>query len=530
MKTRHQLLACLTISAFLLCFAGALWAAAQTERYILYLKPDRLAAGKAAVAAAGAVKIDLADRYGAVAANLSKAAAVALKRNPNIDFLELDPRRYPVKGATRWALKRTPNIDFLGQDLRLDLTTSTSQSVPYGIAMVQADQLSDAEADSRTVCIIDSGIDETHPDLLGNNLSGTNDPGTGDWFTDENGHGTHVAGTIAALDNAIGVVGVLPNANINIHIVKVFDGDGWAYSSSLADAVASCEDAGADVINMSLGGPTPSRLEIIAFFKSFYSNGVLPIAAAGNGDNSRKSWPASYRTVMSVAAIDEDMVVAGFSQHNSQVEIAGPGVGVLSTVPQGTGRNGAVTVAETDYEVEPMEGSPTGMATGILVDCGLATSTCTAASGAICLIQRGDITFAEKVLNCEAGGGLAAVIYNTEPGALFGTLGDTITTIPSVGASDTDGTAMLSQLGQSATVDVIASDYAFFSGTSMATPHVAGVAALVWANNPSCDNHEIRQALTETAYDLGDPGRDDFYGYGLVQALDASNYLNNCSP
>lgn len=489
-------------------------AAQTTERYIIYLSADRLAAGKAAVAKAGAIKLDLSQRYNAVVANLSETAVNRLKRNPNVLSLELDPKRYLFQ---------------TGQANSYPIQ-EVSQTEPYGISMVQADQLSDADADQLTVCIIDSGIDATHPDLSGNKLSGTNDSGTGDWFTDEVSHGTHVAGTIAALDNSIGVVGILPNANLNLHIIKVFDPDGWAYSSTLAAAVAACEDAGADIINMSLGGPIPSLLERIAFFRSFYLNGVLPIAAAGNNGNQRNHWPASYDTVISVAAIDQNSAIADFSQYNDQVELAAPGVEVLSTVPQGAGRSGEVTVGTNSYTGHPMEGSPIGTVTGNLVNCGLATDACTAANNAICLIQRGDITFAAKVLSCEAGGGLGAIIYNNEPGSLLGTLGDTVTTIPSIGVTDINGVAMLSQLGQTAAIEIIATDYSYFDGTSMATPHVSGVAALVWANNPNCDNRAIRAALIQTAQDLGDSGRDNFYGYGLVQARAASDYLQNCAP
>jgi subtilisin family serine protease len=82
-----------------------------------------------------------------------------------------------------------------------------------------------------------------------------------------------------------------------------------------------------------------------------------------------------------------------------------------------------------------------------------------------------------------------------------------------------------------ATVTVAApGNYAFYSGTSMATPHVSGVAALVWSQNTDCTNDEIRNALTGTAFDLGDTGRDAAYGYGLVQAFDATNVITDTDP
>ncbi|MGL4447479.1 MAG: S8 family serine peptidase, partial [Shewanella sp.] len=156
-------------------------------------------------------------------------------------------------------------------------------------------------------------------------------------------------------------------------------------------------------------------------------------------------------------------------------------------------------------------------------------STCNA-NGQICLIQRGVISFAEKVQACERGGGVAAILYNNVAGPLNGTLGDVQTSIPSVGVSDTDGQAMLGQLGTLASVSIGEGNYAYFDGTSMATPHVAGVAALVWSHYPQCSNLQIRAALRTTAQDLGVAGRDDAYGYGLVQAKAAVDYLaaNGC--
>jgi subtilisin family serine protease len=135
----------------------------------------------------------------------------------------------------------------------------------------------------------------------------------------------------------------------------------------------------------------------------------------------------------------------------------------------------------------------------------------------VCLIARGSIDFAVKVSNCQKSGGVGAVVYNNVAGSFGGTLGTTVTSIPSLTASDTDGAAMKTQLGQSATVAVTASNYAYFDGTSMATPHVSA-AALVWSYFPTCTGAQIRVSLDNSALDLGTAGRDTKYGYGLVQA------------
>ena len=170
--------------------------------------------------------------------------------------------------------------------------------------------------------MIDSGYDLGHEDKPGEPIvNGTDDlAGSGPWSEDGASHGTHVSGTINALDNEIGVIGVFPS--VPMHIVRVFGNDGiWAYSSELINAVDDCVSNGAKVINMSLGGPRPSVLENAVFLQA-QKNGVLSIAAAGNGGEGRACdifadpghperqackmhYPSGYDSVVSVAAVDE---------------------------------------------------------------------------------------------------------------------------------------------------------------------------------------------------------------------------------
>ena len=115
--------------------------------------------------------------------------------------------------------------------------------------------------------------------------------------------------------------------------MKVVGDDGlWAYSSTLADAANRCGEAGANVISMSLSGPSANRMEQRAF-DNLFNQGVLSVAAAGNDGNDAVHYPCGYDSVMCVAAIDDEMNIATFSQHHEFVEVAAPGVGVLSTVP-----------------------------------------------------------------------------------------------------------------------------------------------------------------------------------------------------
>jgi serine protease len=293
-----------------------------------------------------------------------------------------------------------------------------------------------------TVCIIDTGYYAEHEDLK--------DASTGksqvdnDYWTDGAGHGSHVAGTIGALNNGLGVVGVSPGA-INYHIVKIFNNDGvWTSSSDLVAAIYECQNGGANVISMSLGGTFKSRTEEKAF-NALYADGILHVAAAGNDGNTRLSYPASYSSVISVAAIDSDLAIADFSQQNSAVELAAPGVGVLSTVPWFNPTK--VTVDGVNYAASLIEFASTTDANGSLADGGLCNTTGSWA-GKVVLCERGEISFYDKVMNVQNSGGVAAVIYNNAPGSFSGTLGEGYTSnIIAVSISQEDGQYWLLKVG-----------------------------------------------------------------------------------
>jgi serine protease len=423
-------------------------------------------------------------------------------------------------------IRRNPNVVLVEEDAMRQLY---AQEQPYGIGLVQAPKVwasGYTGANNPTVCIIDSGLYTGHEDFNFANMSVDGYPAG--WNTDGCGHGTHVAGTIAAADNGVGVVGVAPGLN-SLYIVKVFgDSCGWTYSSTLVDAANRCDAAGAKIISMSLGGTTKLVTEEKAF-ANLYNKGVLSIAAAGNDGNTRVSYPGGYSSVVSIAAVDQNEVVADFSQKNSTVELAAPGVGVLSTVPWLS--DNSVTVDGIAYKGGSIEFAKLGTASGALVNGGL----CDAAGawgGKVVLCERGVISFLDKVVNVQKGGGAAAVIYNNVPGDFAGTLGEGSTsTIPAISLSQESGKVLVdnNNLGKSATVASTltkpASGYEAWDGTSMATPHVSGIAALIWSVNPSWTNVQIRDALVKTAKDLGTAGKDNSYGYGLVQAQAALNYL-----
>lgn len=490
----------------LLAASNSALAAAEKSRVWVQFAPQRAEQAMRALEQAGAVVHHRFDGLNAVAVSLPVEQIEALSKNRNIELIEEDVKRFP-----------------------------SAQSIPYGIDAVQARDIWDSNGDGAIdtgapngsgilICVIDSGLQTSHTDMAGVNVVGGYPSG---WNNDECGHGTHVAGTITAANNNDGVVGVNPGT-VSLYIVQVFSGTScaWTYSSDLVNAANRCDAAGADIISMSLGGGRKSRTEDKAF-KALDSSGILSIAAAGNDGNTRRSYPASYNSVVSVAAVDSNNVVANFSQKNSAVELAAPGVGVLSTVPWDAVNT--LDVGGTTYSGSHIEFAALGSSSGTVVDGGL----CDSAGywdGYIVMCQRGDISFLDKVTNVDSGGGKAAVIYNNVPGGFAGTLGDgNSSSIPAIALSQQDGVSALAGIDGTGTVISTftqpGSGYEAWDGTSMATPHVSGVAALVWSGSPGASNADIRDALAVTAVDLGDAGRDSAYGYGLVQAYDAWQYL-----
>ncbi len=476
---------------------------------------------------------------------LNKAQAKEMKRIGRSNSYSVKLDNNGIK-----ALRARADVEYVEEDMPRHLLSETT---PWGQTFVGATQLSDSQAGNRTICIIDSGYDRGHSDLSGNNVTGTNNSGTGNWYEpgNNNAHGTHVAGTIAAIANNDGVIGVLPNQNANIHVIKVFNEAGWGYSSSLVSAVDTCVANGANVVTMSLGGAGSSTTERNAL-AAHYNNGVLLIAAAGNDGNNTHSYPASYDAVMSVASVDNHKDHSAFSQYTNQVEISGPGEAILSTVTRGEGRLADITIggqsyfnsgvvphnrftpSGTNYAPNPYNGT----ATATLAECTVSGSTfnCGNMANKVCLVERvGNQGTSYPEINavkaCKNAGASAVIVYSNSalPGLQNPFLVDANSEINmvSVSVDRATGLALRNQLGATVTVSNQGNkDYEYYNGTSMATPHVSGVATLVWSYHPECSAAQVRNALKQTAEDLGTAGRDDYYGYGLVNAVAAKTFLD----
>jgi serine protease len=487
-------------------------ASAQAADYLVGFKAG---ASTAALEAAGIKVLDQWAEIGAAHVKASSTALDRLVKNGVLDYYEADAERH-VLGALY-----------------------TDGTYTWGIQAVKATQAWNLGATGAgiKVCILDTGIDYNQPEFKkadgtsvikgSKNFVADGHPDA----TDGHDHGTHVAGTIAGQTNNSGsYIGVAPG--VDLYIGRVLDDTGSGTTSAILNGVNWCSDTvKANIISMSLGGSMKSRTEENTY-NSAYTKGVLTIAAAGNDGNNRLSYPAGYTNVVSVAAIDANLAHASFSQYNSDVELSGPGVHVLSSVPLGKGLKGTATEAGTTYVSNPLEFSNNGSVTGPVVSCGIAdtTASCTGkpASGAwIALIDRGTIAFSDKVTNVTAQGASAAIIANNDTAAPDDagsfTLGAAGNWIPTVSVSYTSGVAIKAGGLSTGSVSIGTWDYAYFDGTSMATPHASAVAALAWSAKPSLTNAKIRTILQSTAKDLGAAGRDTQFGYGLVQADAAVN-------
>ncbi len=214
-------------------------------------------------------------------------------------------------------------------------TAQPAEVLPWGVDKIDAERVWPLgnTADQIRVGIIDTGISNTHPDLLANIKGGVNTINPRKNWNDDNGHGSHVAGIVAALDNNIGVIGVGPT--IDLYAIKVLDRNGSGYLSDVIEGIQWAIANKMQVVNMSLG--TASNIQSFHDAVIVAKNvGVVVVAAAGNNNGGAVDYPGAYDEVIAVSATDSADAIANFSSVGTQVDLAAPGVSIYSTY-KGTG-------------------------------------------------------------------------------------------------------------------------------------------------------------------------------------------------
>ncbi len=217
-------------------------------------------------------------------------------------------------------------------------TNQPSQVFPWGVDRIDAEEAWNYQITGQNinVAVIDTGIDSAHPDLFV--LGGINfvskspaKPPVPSQWDDDNGHGTHVAGIIGAINNDIGVVGVAPD--VNLFAVKVLDRTGSGYVSDVIAGIGWAVQNGMHLANLSLGADSGIQ-SLKDACDAARDAGVILVAAAGN-DGGAVDYPAAYSSVIAVAAVDSSDAVAGFSSRGSEVDVAAPGVSIFSSYKDG---------------------------------------------------------------------------------------------------------------------------------------------------------------------------------------------------
>jgi len=217
-------------------------------------------------------------------------------------------------------------------------TPPPAEVLPWGVDTVDAELAwADTTGSGIKVMVIDTGVDQTHPDLVAN-VHGGKDFVNGDTDPDDdNGHGSHVAGTIAGVDNTIGVIGVAPGAHL--YAAKVLNRRGSGWLSDVAAGIDYAAEQGMHVANMSLGSSSgAATLETAC--NAAVAAGVLLVAAAGNSGDGNETdtelgYPAAYDACVAVGATDSSDQVADFSNSGAFVDLSAPGVNIPSTFKDG---------------------------------------------------------------------------------------------------------------------------------------------------------------------------------------------------
>jgi subtilisin family serine protease len=405
---------------------------------------------------------------------------------------------------------------------------SAELPVSQGLKMIKAPEAwTVTRGKGARVMVIDTGIDKNHPAFKGRiekTLNFTEDKPTED-VMDTEGHGTHVAGIIAGQASQE-AVGVAPEATLLI--AKVCGAKGCT-NDAVAKALGWAYREKVDAVNMSLGG---GGSVVERFMINQLDGEQIPvIAAMGNNGKEATPLPAGYPSVEAVGAVDFTGKRAEFSNWSAALDVMAPGVGIRSSVPLGMGRLSVASFQTVDgtFKVLPSItfGGVPALAlnqSAVFGEFGTVEDLAkVGVAGKILVVKRGNLPLLDKIKNAQTAGAAGLVICNNEGAMASGTLSEDPNEIkiPVIMVERTAGEALIADLAKSSTlivkVEVQSADYAEYSGTSMASPYVAGVATLMRSMVPGLTAWKLRQIMEGTAT----PIKTDIpnqTGKGLVNA------------
>ncbi|QGR00345.1 peptidase S8 [Paenibacillus psychroresistens] len=228
-------------------------------------------------------------------------------------------------------LKLLPLIASIETDIKLaSLHAQGEQFIPWGVSHIRAPEVWSRSTGKRVkIGVIDTGVDYSHPDLQRSVYGGINLVQRHMLPMDDNGHGTHIAGTIAAASQRSGIIGVAPNAAI--YAVKAFDYNGSAFVSDIIQGIEWCVRYRMDIINMSFGMKNHSKALEAAVRNAVYSGRVVVASSGNNGKKNLLDYPARFPLTIAVGATNQSHKIAGFSNRGHRIDIYAPGDKIYST-------------------------------------------------------------------------------------------------------------------------------------------------------------------------------------------------------
>lgn len=255
-----------------------------------------------------------------------------LKNLGAISFAQLDSSQIDSLRADGYT------VEEMGTKYLVEGASIQAQDTPWGIDRVRAPEAwATYDGTGVKVCVIDTGIDYNHDDLKDNFVTGVSTVGIGEGGSgsgdpmDVHYHGTHVAGTIAAANNDLGVVGVAPGAGL--YAVAAFSPSGSAEDPDILAGLDWCAEQNADVVSMSYGGSSSTEAEETAYQAAFDSGMVLVAASGNDGATAPILYPARYPWTITVGATTSSNNIASFSQRGPELDVVAPGSGIDSTEP-----------------------------------------------------------------------------------------------------------------------------------------------------------------------------------------------------